>query len=502
MADERDARSAITLQLEISEPIHPDDVRHGGGSDPPSPDQRPIEFSDDALAAEFTTRYSDHLLSLPKAGRWLIWDGTRWAPDEKLVVFNLMRRVCRDVAQQAEKKTVAAAITSKTTIYAAVKLASTDPRHAIVPDDLDRDPWVLNTPDGILDLRTGEMGPHRKEARLSKITAAKFGGECPKWLKFLGEVTNGDEELMAYLQRVVGYCLTGSVREHAVFFLHGRGGNGKGVFVNVVSALLGEYARTAPMDLFVIAKGERHPTELALLAGARLVTASETEEGRAWDLARLKAITGGDTIAARFMRGDYFDFRPTAKLMLAGNHLPSIRTVDAGIRRRFHIVPFGRQIEQPDKDLESRLRAEWPGILSWALDGGLAYQKIGLATPEAVAQATDRYLEVEDAVGRWLEERTLKDPDAWASTKDLHSDFGSWAVVAGEYKRSERKLAQELEQRGFERERNWQNAGERGFRGLGLLSGSQVSLPIEAGKEKQPSEADGQQSDGSRDWEY
>ncbi len=489
------------MQLEISEPIHPDDVRHGGGNDPPSQDQRPIEFSDDALAAEFTTRYSDHLLSLPKAGRWLIWDGTRWAPDEKLVVFNLMRRVCRNVAQRAEKKTIAAAITSKTTIYAAVKLASTDPRHAIVPDDLDRDPWVLNTPDGILDLRTGEMGPHRKEARLSKITAAKFSGACPMWQRYLSEVTRGDAELQRYLQRVAGYCLTGSVREHAVFFLHGPGGNGKGVFINVLSDLLGDYARTAPMDLFIVAKGERHPTELALLAGARLVTASETEEGRAWDSARLKAITGGDTIAARFMRGDYFDFKPTFKLMLAGNHLPGIRTVDAGLRRRFNIIPFHRKIENPDKDLEKNLRAEWPGILSWALEGALEWQKIGLAPPKLVVEETDRYFEVEDAIGRWLEERTFKDLEAWTSTRDLHRDFGSWAIEAGEHKRSEKKLAQALEQRGFERARH-PGSRVRGFRGLGLSAGNHRELGFEAGKEKQPSVTDKLQSNGPRDWEF
>ena len=195
------------------------------------------------------------------------------------------------------------------------RLARTDRRHAAAIEDWDRDPWLLNTPGGTVDLRTGDIKPNDPNDLITKATAVAPGGGCPKFREFLARVTDGDQDLQAFLQRMAGYGLTGSTREHALFFLYGTGANGKSVFLNTLSGAAGDYHVTAPMEAFIASHSDRHPTELAMLRGARLVTAIETEEGRRWAESRIKTLTGGDPISARFMRQDFFEFLPVFKLM-------------------------------------------------------------------------------------------------------------------------------------------------------------------------------------------
>src|SRR6185369_288445 len=202
----------------------------------------------------------------------------------------------------------------------------------------------------IIDLRTGSTLPHDPEQYITKITTDASSGECSRWLQFLAEITGDDIELQRFLQRIAGYSLTGSTREHALFFFYGPGGNGKGVFLNTLSAILADYAAVAPMEAFIATQGERHPTDLAGLRGARLVTSQETEEGRRWAESKIKALTGGDPITARFMRQDFFTYQPAFKLVVAGNHKPGLRGVDEAIRRRFHLVPFLARFANPDPD--------------------------------------------------------------------------------------------------------------------------------------------------------
>ncbi|MGD7248220.1 phage/plasmid primase, P4 family, partial [Ralstonia pseudosolanacearum] len=221
------------------------------------------------------------------------------------------------------------------------KIARSDPKHAATADEWDADVWALNTPGGVVDLRTGQLRPHRREDRMTKVTTAtprgRNGEGCPAWLAFISDITGGNTDLAAYLQRVVGYCLTGVTSEHALFFLYGTGANGKSVFVNVLATILGDYAANAPMDTFMEARGDRHPTELAGLRGSRLVSSIETEQGRRWNESKVKAITGGDKVSARFMRQDFFDYLPQFKLLIAGNHKPAIRNVDEAMKRRLHL---------------------------------------------------------------------------------------------------------------------------------------------------------------------
>jgi len=249
--------------------------------------------------------------------------------------------------------------------------------------------------------------PNRPESYCSKSTnvaAAMSGTPSPLWDSFLGEVVP-DEEVRAFLQRFFGYCLTGSTVEHAMLFLWGTGRNGKSVFLNIISWVLGDYALTAPAETFTAGRGDRHETELARLQGARLVIAQEVQSGRSWNEARIKAITGGDLITARYMRQDYFSFTPQFKLVMAGNHKPALGTVDIAIRRRMLLIPFTTTIPENEVDpqLFEKLKAEGPQILRWMLEGCIDWQISGLNPPAAVIAATDEYLAAEDAVGLFLE---------------------------------------------------------------------------------------------------
>jgi putative DNA primase/helicase len=258
-----------------------------------------------------------------------------------------------------------------------------------------------------IELKTGVNRPARREDMCTKIAAvAPKNTAIPVWNEFLDRITDRDIELRDYLQRVAGYCMTGHTVEHVLFFLYGTGANGKSVFVNTLTAIWGTYAAVAPMTTFMASHTDQHPTDLAMLRGVRLVVAQETEIGRYWAEARIKSITGGDPITARFMRADFFTYTPQFKLIIVGNHKPALRNIDEAIRRRIHLVPFTVTIPpaERDKNLFDKLKTEWPGILQWAVEGSLAWRKAGLAPPHAVTAATDEYLAEEDAVARWIDE--------------------------------------------------------------------------------------------------
>jgi putative DNA primase/helicase len=287
---------------------------------------------EDAIALEFAEQHAHDLRYVAIWNRWLQYDGVRWRIEETLGAFDLARKLCRE-ADDADAKTVAAVI----------MLARADRRLAATSDQWDADLWRLGTPAGVIDLRTGKMFSHTPERYITKITAAAPGGNCPLWHKFLKDVTNNDADLQNFLQRVCGYALTGITSEDALFFFYGTGANGKSVFLKTIAGILDEYHKTAPIETFTVSSSDKHPTDLAMLRGARLVTATETEEGKRWDEAKIKALTGGDCIAARFMRQDFFEYIPQFKLLIAGNHRPGIRTVDEAIRRRMNLIPIPSQ---------------------------------------------------------------------------------------------------------------------------------------------------------------
>ena len=425
--------------------------------------------TEDALALSFTRRYHRDWRYVAGWGKWLVWDGQRWRTEDTLAATDLIRSVCRQTAVRAESPKIAAKLASAGTVGGVERLARADRRHAATTDEWDADPWLLNTIGGVVDLKTGRMRSHERTDRMTKVTTATPGGDCPTWKQFIDEVTGGDQELQAYLQRMVGYALTGSTQEHALFFLYGTGANGKSVFVNTLATILGDYATNAPMDTFMETRSDRHPTDMAGLRGARFVAAIETEQGKRWAESKLKNLTGGDKISARFMRQDFFEFFPQFKLFVAGNHKPAIRNIDEAMKRRLHLIPFTITVppERRDKNLQQKLLAERDGILAWAVQGCLDWQRHGrLKPPQRVVDATEEYFEAEDALGRWLDERCVRETCAKSLTAELFNDWKQWAEAAGEFVGAQRRFSDQLITRGLEKWRN--GMGVRGFQGIGL----------------------------------
>ncbi len=431
-------------------------------------DARPAEYADDALALKFTAHHKGNLRYTAETGQWHVWDGSTWRQDRMLAVFDLARKICRAESAKCGDKRLAIRVASAQTVTAVERMARADPHHAAKVDQWDSDPWCINTPGGIVDLRAGTLRPARREDYCTKLAAAAPGGHCPTWQAFLSRITGRDEELQKFLQRMAGYALTGMTSEHAMFFLYGQGANGKSVFVNTICGMLGDYGQTAPIESFIDSKSQSHPTSLAMLRGARLVAASETEDGRWWAEAKLKLLTGGDRISARFMRQDFFEFTPAFKLLVAGNHKPRLRSVDEAMRRRFHLIPFTVTIPPAERDgaLTEKLRSEWPGILAWAIQGCLAWQREGLTPPACVLSATGDYFEAEDALARWLEDRTEKKDGFWESASELFNDWSEWAESNGEFAGSQKRFSENLTARGYQQSRK--RTG-RGFEGIRLI---------------------------------
>jgi putative DNA primase/helicase len=436
-----------------------------------SGDPMPPRFSEEALALRFSRQYEGELRYVDGWARWMCWDGTRWREDDTLAVFDRCRSICRRGSAECgdAQERVAMKIAAAQTVAAIERLARADRRHAAIVEQWDADPWLLNTPTGTVDLRTGELHCHEREQHLTKVTAAGPGGECPLWRRFLDRITDGSSELQAFLQRVIGYCLTGSICEHAMFFLYGTGANGKSVFLFIIAWLLGDYAKTAPASAFTAASTEQHPTDVAGLRGARFVTAIETEDGRWWAEAKIKSLTGGDSITARFMRQDFFEYVPQFKLFVAGNHKPGLRNVDEAIRRRLHLIPFTVTIDEQerDPDLAEKLKAEYSGILQWAIDGCLMWQRDGLKPPEIVRRATSDYLAAEDAIGRWIEDRCSLGSGYWTAGATLFANWQQWCDQTGERPESQKRFTQRLEARGIRPKRDGAK-GTRGFVGIAL----------------------------------
>jgi putative DNA primase/helicase len=427
----------------------------------------PAEFSDDAIALRFAACHQSELRHVAQWGKWILWRQSHWQEDDTLKVFDLSRSVCRAESASVESNTQAAALASAKTVSAVVNLARSDRRLALPVDVWDCDQRMLNTPVGTINAQEiiDEIRPHNPLDYITKITAAPPDPSCeiPLWRQFLDRVTGGEEELQQYLQRIAGYCCTGITSEQVLFFLYGTGANGKGVFVNTVAGILGDYAMTAPMDTFVVTKSDRHPTDLAGMRGTRLVIATEIEKNARWAEAKIKTLTGGDKIRARFMRQDFFEFEVTFKLMICGNHKPSLSGVNEAIRRRFHLIPFSVTIPAAERDthLFEKLKPEWPGILFWMLQGCSEWQRIGLAPPRAV---TADYLSEEDALSLWIEECCITDNrNEWDTSSNLFQSYKDWAQRRNEDISSQRKFSQDLDERGYHSDRTMTARGHKGI---------------------------------------
>lgn len=431
------------------------------------------EFSEEALALTFADRHANELRFVADWGRWLIWNDTVWETDNINRVFTQSRKVCREMASACAVPQAATAIASAKTVAAVERLARYDQRLATTGEQWDAKPYMLGVSQGVVDLTTGlETAPDRENylTQAAACSIAPPAAPHPLWSRFLDRITDYDTELAEFLQRYIGYCATGVTTEHAFVFGYGTGANGKSVFINTIGGILGDHATVADMGTFIASHAERHPTDVAKLRGKRLVIAQETQEGRRWNEAKLKSLTGGDVQTARFMRQDFFDFKPTFKLFIAGNHKPRLSNVDEAIRRRLLLVPFSVCIPPAERDpyLQEKLKAEWPAILRWIIDGCLEWQRLGLAPPTIVRDATDEYFSGEDVFGQWLDDQCEVEIDnnwKWESVRELFTAWTAYATQANEQPGTIKGFSELMQARGFSKCTKG-NAKTRGFSGI------------------------------------
>jgi P4 family phage/plasmid primase-like protien len=438
--------------------------------------ETPPLWSDAWLVDRVVEEHGGAIRHVPVSGRWYSWHLGRWEPDAVLLVDHQIGQTLRRLAaalmhqgvtdaEKAANHKLAKMLCSAQKQRDVRHLLRSDPRVTATMDAFDADPWLLNTPGGILDLRTGHMVPHDPAAMCSRQTSVAPDADLPmpRWRAFLEEVTAGDLDLQGYLQRLAGYALTGRTTEQMLAFIWGPGWNGKGVLVRALLGVLRTYAETAPMETFTASKYDKHPTDLAGLVGARLVTATETQGGRHWDEQRIKLVTGGDAIRVRFMRQDFFTFTPQFTPIFTGNHKPEIRNLDVAMRRRIHLVNFTVTPSTIDPTLDEALRVEYPAILAWAVDGCAQWQQVGLAPPNAVLAATADYFQEQDPIARWVEDACEPAPTHRATTMELFHAWCDWAGEQGEAVGTARRLTQTLTAKRYTR---WKDGRRSGFVGL------------------------------------
>jgi putative DNA primase/helicase len=419
------------------------------------------------LASKFIEKHGAGLRYTDEWKKWMLWNGVTWQVDKTRKVFDLAKSIIRGYhIPKTSKNHVVAAI---------VTLANSDEQIATLAEHWDSDPNLTNMQGRVYDSLTDTIRNVNPCDYVTRTTSVAPDNHRPElWLRFLNYCTSENQEFIDYLQRMCGYVLTGSTKEDVLFFLYGPGKNGKSVFIDTISGIMGDYKTGVPMDALLASKNDRHPTELAKLMGARLAVAVETEAGRRWDESKVKTLTGSDEVTARFMRQDFFDFTPTHKFLIAGNNKPHLSgKVDEAWRRRFHIIPFTRIVEEKDRDFDLRvkLEAEWPNILQWMIEGCKQWRAQGLNPPQAVTAETNSYFEAEDTIGRWFADRCENaTQEAFQPTAALFADFKMWAENTGEYAGKEKDFVQELIARGYcQDRRRVLGVQQRGFAGITFI---------------------------------
>lgn len=461
--DPHDAERQLRGQLEA------------GGARPFSLDALPL--TDSGNADRLARRHRDDIRYVTTWKKWLAWDGARWRQEGADATVNLLaletvRRITEEsfIQSSAEKddpyKSWATKSESRSGLDAMTALARHRRVFAIGHTALDADPWLLGTADGALDLRSGrvrEAAPADLLTRLTPvalgrgdITARSWASAAPTWARFLRDVTCGDTEMESYLQRAVGYTLTGSTREQCLFFLHGvgnegNGSNGKSTFIETVMAAMGEYAIVGAQSLLLTKRNETHPTELAAVHGARLVAVQEMQANRTWDEVTIKTLTGDRVITARRMYEDFWNFTPTHKFWISGNGKPTVRGTDDGIWRRFRMIPFEAVFRDGARDvmLPEKLLGELPGVLAWAIAGCTAWQERGLDEPAKIKAATERYRQEQDTIGQFLEDVCILEADGRVKRSDMRRAYEWWCEQEGCHPVGAKALNEQLRSRGM-----------------------------------------------------
>lgn len=502
---QRTIQTALAQPGEHYEPPHNviDFRKHLGGQSGPEPPPDSdatvpgFRLSDLGNGQRLATRIRDHARYCHPAKRWYVFDGTRWNGDDMgwlleqakqsvLTMYDAMSALPDKERTALLKHAVKSE--SERALKAAIALATSEPGIPILPDAFDRDPMLLNVRNGTIDLTTGELRPHSPNDLISKVAPMTFDPDatCPRWNAFLLEIFEGDQERIRYVQKALGYTLTGRTIERAVFFLWGVGKNGKSTLLTVIAHLMGDYHQKTPTETIM---AKRHdggiPNDIAALKGARFVTASETEENRRLNVAKVKDMSGNEELTARFLHGEFFKFRPQFKLWLSTNHKPIIPGNDRAMFDRCKLIPFTYRVpdDQIDLDIESKLIQESSGILNWLIAGCLAWQREGLTAPRSVTEATEQYRQEMDQIGAFIADRCIVGPDYRATSSALYAVYKSWCEDNGERQNSATWFGRQLAEREFERVHDGPDRA-RTWLGIGLVDdnhrGEQVRTGLNA----------------------
>lgn len=446
-----------------SDILSEDDIEEDFGS---------LNFTDTGNAERFLRDHAADVRYCAEAQRWFCWDGIRWLNDRtneiqrkaKVTVGKIKLEEIDGDDEAAQKKRQQLwqwAIKSESAERrsAMVRLASVDSLDIqVVPEQLDSDQWVLNVANGLVDLRDGTLRPHTREVLCTKLAPIAYDPEakCPRWEQFLLDTQGGDAEMVNFLQRAIGYALTGDTREQCVFFLYGTGSNGKSTLLDTLRKLLSDYGAKAEFATFMKRQTVGEPrNDLAALRGARFVSASESEGGQQFAEAFLKDVTGGEAVKCRFLHEEFFEYTPQFKLFLASNAKPVIKGTDKGIWRRIRLIPFEQTFEgdRKDKDLGKKLEEELPGILAWAVRGCLLWQKEGLEPPEKVMDATQGYKEEMDVLGDFIAQKCKLGASENAPMRGLYKLYKSWAADEETEAIGEKAFFASIQGRGIKRVR-------------------------------------------------
>jgi putative DNA primase/helicase len=472
----------ISTTSEALSPLPPELVVLEGGTQA-APAGRRHKLTEYGNAERLIDKFGEDIRYIPGLG-WHVWDGRYWARDASAAVL-CMKRTARAIWGETkatndwdeQNAIVKWAKTSEklSTIRSSLTLASTEPGIALAADDLDRDPWLFNVANGTLDLRSGELREHRRSDLATCLSPVVYDPDAysATWEDFLLEACGGNAELVGFLRRSTGYSLTGLTTEEKLFFAHGPGGTGKSTFLEALKGVFGAYSRTTDFETFTKKKGDAGiRNDIARLAGARMVISSEIDEGKALAEAVVKQLTGGDTVAARFLFKELFEFKPQFKLWFAANSRPAVDATDSGMWRRILQIPFVVVVPpaKQDKELKKKLRhdpAMQSAILAWAVQGCLEWQEYGLQPPHSVTAYTQEYRNETDPLSDFFDEQCIFEAAAADTRNAVRDRHRQWAWRNHTEAASDKKLAASLRARGVTEGPKIQ--GKRAWHGVRLI---------------------------------
>lgn len=446
-----------------------------------------FKLTDIGNGERFAAMHRDTARYCPEWKKWLVWDGARWMKDTRGQIFLKAKETVRSITddlkmvydKEGREAVMKWAMQSESgqRIREMLSAAEKEPEIAVLSSELDQDLWLFNLPNGTLDLRTGKLREHDPNDLITKIAGCEYdkGAQCPTMHVFLDQLFTkqedrpGQEEIPGYLQRVIGYSLTGTITEQMINVLQGKGSNGKSVFVATMLALFGEYGHTMEPETITVRKNEKMATDIADLFGKRFVDCAETDEGKRFNEAMIKRMTGGEKLTGERKFENPFTFTPQFQIFFSTNHRPEIRGTDKGIWRRIQLTAFEQTFWDEDKgetglphlkankNLPEELRAELPGILNWAIEGCLKWQKDGLKAPKQIQEATNSYRDEQDVIGAFLRDCCEEVVGQWATAKEVYTKYGHWCDEVSEYKIKQRAFNNALRERGHVSDANGPN---------------------------------------------